>query len=172
MIGRLLFGSLIASAACASPISGLGVQVLAIPGTTWSFGFTDLFDYTAGDFNAAVGTISFGLDDTAVLNYLSSDSPNVDLLRVATLGDYGTWIFQGQSETYTIPDNSPSSPVVYVEMLDSDPPYGQYSTGPANLNPDDLAHAWVQETPEPAEWLLTLCAFIWCVMWKGVFRRA
>jgi PEP-CTERM motif len=143
--------------------STLGGQVLAIPGTTWSFGFSDQLGGADTDFGAAAGTISFDSSDVATLDYISSASSDIDLLRVATLGDFGVWLSVGQSETFKVHPDSPDFPIIAVQLLDETIPYPQLSTGPGDLNPDGYPHAVVSEiatgpaaVPEPGSWVLIL----------------
>jgi hypothetical protein len=166
---RNLLIVLLALVASASA-STLGEQILALPGSVWSFGFSDQLGPDT-IFTSAVGTISFDADDdTATIEYDSSSSPNLDFLRVATiLGNDGAWILPGQSETFTLPSSTlnlpwPNAPIVYVELLDATGfPFPQLSTGPGNQNIDGYPHAEASEvsgpgspTPEPGAWVMML----------------
>lgn len=155
--------------------SGLGAQVYAIPGTVWQVGFDDEWDDADANFTDVITTLTFGPNDIATLDYVSANTANLDLTRVAIAGAVSTWIFEGQSEYFLIPENSQ---VVAVQLLDATAPYGQYSSGPADLNPDGYVHTEATQldptspTPEPAGWMLMLFGMALCAGGVKRYRGA
>ena len=136
------------------PDSRLGVDCIAVPGSTCWIAWEDLFNWGDGDFNDAVFTLSF------------SEALDISFTK--------TWSVTSYTDIMTVGAPVPGQPLALT--LHVHEPVGWdriYFGGDGGANPDGLAHALVvqklpvlsfTETPEPAAWLLAglgLAAIWW-----------
>jgi len=127
---------------------GLGVPMMAIPGSVWEVWFNDNWKndhpgyHGDFDFNDLVLEISFGPFATGWARFLGSTSAdfNVGWVNTAFL-----WEFNGSPQAFAY---TPGTEVI-VRMDDWTTGH-HYFSGLAEANPDGVVHAWTERTDSPA----------------------
>lgn len=138
---------------------GLGVRVMAIPGSVWNVWFNDDPAVTPGncgdcDYNDTRATITFLVDLGMQVLFGNAVDSNVMGIGGISGTPGGIWLAAGQSGTFAVPVDGR-----VVDVLDWDQTTGNvYVSGPSSMNADGTIHAWVEQAgataPEPATFLL------------------
>lgn len=119
---------------------GIGALIVAIPGSSWLWGWNEGSDF---DFDDAYGSAVFGpqvgLFVPMTLSYTAALSDDTDNIR---LGFGGSWLSLGQTATYTVLANLPT-----IESMKDVSTGTTYYSGPGIGNPSGQAAMWTQMVP-------------------------